>query len=175
MITPAHIQLMARYNRWQNQNLYTTADTLSDAQRRADRGAHFGSIHKTLTHLIWADQNWMSRFTGKPPPWFGYAAQPWPKTPRESINLELLWDELKRQRAAFDDTIMAWSETVDPAWLGQSLSWTHSSGRHISKPYWVLVTHLFNHQTHHRGQVHCLLTGLGAKPDDTDIPWLPAE
>ena len=173
MISPAHIQLMARYNRWQNENLYNTADKLTDAQRREDRGAHFGSVHKTLTHLVWADQNWMSRFTGKPAPWFDYGAQPWPKSPRESVNLELDWDELKRQRAAFDETIIAWAETVDPAWLAQVFSWLHSSGRQNSQPYWVLVTHMFNHQTHHRGQVHGLLTGLGAVPDDTDIPWMP--
>ena len=58
---------------------------------------------------------------------------------------------------------------------GQVFSWMHSSGRQLRQPNWVLVTHMFNHETHHRGQVHCLLTGLGAKPDDTDIPWLPVE
>jgi uncharacterized damage-inducible protein DinB len=173
MITPGHVQLMARYNRWQNQNLYGVADGLTDAQRMEDCGAHFGSVHKTLTHLMWADQNWMGRFTGRPAPYFDYGAQRWPKIPRESVNLVIGWDELKRQRAAFDRVIIDWAATVDPSWLGEVLSWTHSSGRQISKPYWMLVTHMFNHQTHHRGQVHCLLTGLGGKPDDTDIPWLP--
>ena len=175
MITPGHVQLMARYNRWQNQNHYSTADTLTDTQRRENRGAHFGSIHKTLTHLVWADQNWMSRFTGTPSPWFDYGTQPWPKSPRNSINIEVSWDELKRQRVAFDETIIAWAAGADPDWLGQVFTWTHSSGRQGRQPYWVLVTHMFNHQTHHRGQVHCLLTGLGARPDDTDIPWMPAE
>ncbi len=175
MIAPAHVQMMARYNRWQNNNLYTTADTLSEAQRRENRGAHFGSIHKTLTHLLWADQQWMGRFAGKAPPWFDYGAQPWPKIPRESVNLEIGWDELKRQRVAFDETIIGWAASVDPAWLGQEFIWKHSSGRELRHAYWVLVTHMFNHQTHHRGQVHSLLTGFGATPGDTDIPWLPAE
>ena len=174
MITPAHIQLMARYNRWQNENLYGVADKLTDTQRREDRGAHFGSVHKTLTHLVWADQNWMSRFAGRPAPWFDYGGQEWPRAPRDSVKLELTWDELKRQRAAFDETIIAWGQTVDPAWLAEIFSWTHSSGRTNVQPYWVLVTHMFNHQTHHRGQVHCLLTSLGGAPDDTDIPWMPA-
>lgn len=173
MITPDHIQLMARYNRWQNQNLYDAAETLTEAQRRENRGAHFGSVHATLWHILWADQNWMGRFTGQPSPHFDYAGQVWPRRPIESIRIEIGWDELKRQRAAFDETIMAWADGVDPAWLAGRLSWTHSSGRQLDEAYWVLVTHMFNHQTHHRGQVHCLLTGLGARPDDTDIPWLP--
>ena len=56
MIDPAYVRRMARYNRWQNQNLYGVADTLSDDERRRERGAFFGSIHKTLSHLLWADQ-----------------------------------------------------------------------------------------------------------------------
>ena len=63
MIDPAYVQRMARYNRWQNANLYGVADTLSDEERRRERGAFFGSIHKTLSHLLWGDQIWMSRFT----------------------------------------------------------------------------------------------------------------
>jgi len=63
MIDPAYVKRMARYNRWQNQNLFGVADRLSDEERRRERGAFFGSIHKTLNHLMWADQLWMSRLT----------------------------------------------------------------------------------------------------------------
>ena len=62
MIDTAYVQRMARYNRWQNQNLYGVADTLPDDERRRERGSFFGSIHKTLSHLLWADRVWMSRF-----------------------------------------------------------------------------------------------------------------
>ena len=62
MIDPAYVRRMARYNRWQNANLYGVADALSDEERRRERGAFFGSIHKTLSHLLWADRIWMSRF-----------------------------------------------------------------------------------------------------------------
>ena len=62
MITPAHAHMMARYNRWQNRSLYAAVVTLSDAQRREDKGAFFGSLHKTLAHILWADRVWMSRF-----------------------------------------------------------------------------------------------------------------
>ena len=68
MITPAYVRKMAAYNRWQNQNLYGTAGKLSDEQRKQQRGAFFGSIAGTLSHLLWADQIWMSRFAGTPRP-----------------------------------------------------------------------------------------------------------
>ena len=71
MIDRAYVQRMARYNRWQNENLYGVANTLSDAERRQERGAWFGSIHKTLNHILWGDKSWMSRFTDLPRPTVG--------------------------------------------------------------------------------------------------------
>ena len=68
MIDHGYVQRMARYNRWQNENLYGVADALSDAERRRERGAFFGSIHATFSHLLWADQIWMSRLAGSPRP-----------------------------------------------------------------------------------------------------------
>ena len=67
MIDRDYVQRMARYNRWQNENLFGVADRLSDEERRHDRGAFFGSIHKTLSHLLWADKIQMSRFTSDVP------------------------------------------------------------------------------------------------------------
>ena len=109
MITPAYVRMMADYNRWQNRNLYGTADQLTDQQRKEQRGAFFGSIHGTLNHLVWGDQTWMSRFAGTPRP----------KAPSipESPAMYETWDELKRERAAFDEVIIAWAEKLDPAWL----------------------------------------------------------
>ena len=173
MISPDHVRLMVRYNRWQNGSIYGAADTLGESQRREMRQIFWGSIHRTLTHLLWADQNWMGRFTGKTPPWFDTAGQAWPKNPKDSVELELTWDELKRQRVAFDQVLTEWAANVDPAWLARTCAYSHSSGRNFALPYWTLVTHMLNHQTHHRGQVHALLTQMGAKPEDTDIPWMP--
>jgi uncharacterized damage-inducible protein DinB len=166
MIDTAYVQRMARYNRWQNQNLYGVADTLADDERRRERGAFFGSMHKTLSHLLWADQIWMSRFSDVPKP---NGSIP------ESVSMFPDWDGLKRERAAFDEIMIAWADRLDPAWLAGDLTWFSGAlKRDMSKPKWILVTHLFNHATHHRGQVHCMLTQAGGKPDTTDLPALPA-
>ena len=71
MIDRAYVQRMARYNRWQNENLYGVADRLPDEERRRERGAWFGSIHKTLSHILWGDRSWMGRFTDLPRPTVG--------------------------------------------------------------------------------------------------------
>jgi uncharacterized damage-inducible protein DinB len=165
MIDAAYVQRMARYNRWQNENLYGVADRLSDAERRRERGAFFGSIHKTLSHLLWADRIWMSRFTEVPPPECGIPG---------SVALYPDWEPLQRERAAFDETIIGWADRLDSSWLEGELTWFSGAlNRDVTKPKWLLITHLFNHQTHHRGQVHCMLTQAAGKPHDTDLFIMP--
>jgi uncharacterized damage-inducible protein DinB len=164
MIDTAYVQRMARYNRWQNHNLYGVADALGDDERRRERGAFFGSMHKTLSHLLWGDRIWMSRFAGTPRPEGGIAG---------SVSLYPTWEPMKRERAAFDETIVGWADKLGPDWLAGDLTYySGSAKRDISKPTWLLVTHFFNHQTHHRGQVHCMLTQAGGKPHDTDLTLL---
>jgi uncharacterized damage-inducible protein DinB len=165
MINPGYVLRMARYNRWQNENLYGAADTLSDEERRRERGAFFGSIHKTLSHLLWADRMWMSRFSDMPRPAGGIP---------ESLSAYPDWDGLRRDRADVDARIVVWAEGLDPAWLVGDLTWySGAAKRELTNAKWLLVTHMFNHQTHHRGQVHCMLTQAGGKPDATDLPRLP--
>jgi uncharacterized damage-inducible protein DinB len=165
MIDRAYVQRMALYNRWQNENLYGIADRLSVEERQRERGAFFGSIHKTLSHLLWGDQIWMSRFTDMPKPEGGIP---------ESVALYADWETLKSERAAFDRKILDWASTVQPAWLAADQTYFSGAvGREVTKPRWVLVTHMFNHQTHHRGQVHCMLTQAGGRPSDTDLPFMP--
>jgi uncharacterized damage-inducible protein DinB len=164
MIDAAYVQRMARYNRWQNQNLYGVADTLPDDERRRERGSFFGSIHKTLSHLLWADRVWMSRF--------GVGGRLTVGIP-QSVDLYPDWDPLKHERAAFDQAIIAWADGLDAAWLTSDLTFfSYGAQREFTKPKWLVVTHLFNHQTHHRGQVHCMLTQAGGRPHDTDLPLM---
>jgi uncharacterized damage-inducible protein DinB len=165
MIDPAYVRRMARYNRWQNQNLYGVADGLSDEERRRERGAFFGSVHKTLSHLLWADRIWMSRFADVPKPEGGIP---------ESVSLYPHWDGLKRERAAFDETMIAWADGLDSASVAGDLTWySGAQKREVTRPKWILITHMFNHQTHHRGQVHCMLTQAGGVPHATDFSILP--
>ncbi len=164
MITPDYVRAMAGYNRWQNESIYGAADTLSDAERKQQRGAFFGSIHGTLNHLLWGDRMWMSRFAGTPKP----SA---PSIPA-SVAMHEAWADLVRERQAFDQVVQDWADGVAADWLRGDLTWfSGAAGREITRPKWLLVTHMFNHQTHHRGQVHCMLTQCGAKPGATDLPF----
>lgn len=164
MITAEYVRALADYNRWQNENLYGAADQLSDEQRKEQRGAFFGSIHGTLNHLLWADQLWMSRFAGTPRP----------KAPGipESVGMYESWDDLKRERQAFDRGIIDWAGKLETDWLEGDLTWfSGATGRELTKPKGLLVAHIFNHQAHHRGQVHCMLTQAGVRPGATDLPF----
>ena len=105
MITPAYVRTMADYNRWQNRNLYGAAGTLTDAVRKEPRGAFFGSIHGTLNHLAWGDRMWMSRFSDVARPSVG---------PKDSVRTFEAWDDLKRGRAALDETIAETFPASDP-------------------------------------------------------------
>src|SRR5262249_59745214 len=114
MIDVHYVQCMARYNRWQNENLCGAAGTRSDVERRPDRGAFFGSIHATLNHLLWADRIWMSRLAGTPPPDGGIP---------DSVALYGDWDELKRERKAFDAVVIDWADRLDAASLASKLAY----------------------------------------------------
>src|SRR5271155_1406173 len=101
MIERAYVQRMAGYNRWQNENLYGAADRLPAEDRQRERGAFFGSIQKTLSHPLWGDRMWMSRFTDLPKPDVGIAG---------SVTLYPDWEKLKSERTGFDRKILAWAD-----------------------------------------------------------------
>ncbi len=164
MISPDHVRLMARYNRWQNQSVFREAGCLSDEARRQLRGAFFGSIQGTLSHLLWGDMIWLHRFASMPKPAGGT---------KDSAGHFADWDELAAGRTIMDETILSWAETLNQDWLMGDITWFSGAlGREVTKTRWLLVTHFFNHQTHHRGQVHAMLTAAGAKPDATDLPFM---
>ena len=164
MISPQYVQMMARYNKWQNNSLYGAAQTLDDDARDLDRGAFFGSIRKTLSHLRWGDSIWMSRFTSA-------VERPHNAGPFSQFDD---WHSLCEARATLDEAILHWAGNVDQDTLDGDLTW-HSGilGRDLTKPLAFCITGFFNHQTHHRGQVHAMLTAAGAKPDDTDLFLMP--
>jgi uncharacterized damage-inducible protein DinB len=164
MIDPAYVQTLAAYNKWQNASLFAAASTLGDTQRREDRGSFFKSIHATLNHLLWADSVWMSRLDDLPKP----------ETPFPGVDHIAEWDLLKQVRAEMDDRIVAWAGGMTSDELAGDLVWRSGlMGGDVRQPRWFAITHMFNHQTHHRGQVHALLTGLGLGPQATDLILMP--
>jgi uncharacterized damage-inducible protein DinB len=161
MITPAFVRTMAAYNAEMNRRLYAAAARISDEERRKPRGAFWGSIHGTFNHLLWGDMVWMSRFDG------------WPQPPvRIKQSAELIGDfvELEAARVKADGDISRWASRIDDVWLDVDLVWfSGAANREIRAPRRLLVTHMFNHQTHHRGQVHAMLTAAGQETGDTDL------
>jgi uncharacterized damage-inducible protein DinB len=161
MISPAFVRLMADYNTEMNRRLYAAASRLTDAERKADRGAFWKSIHGTLCHLVWGDTQWMSRFDG------------WPKLDvgqKQSASMIDDFDALWTRRQKADADILAWASRVDDAWLAEDLVWfSGSAGKEMRRQKGPLVVHFFNHQTHHRGQAHVLLTASGQDTGDTDL------
>lgn len=164
MISPSYARAMARYNTWQNTNIYAACEQLSDGQRKENRGAFFGSIHATLNHILWADQTWLSRFGAAEPPSKGSIGK--------GLSLFDDWEELKAERNRFDGVILGWAEHMEPATYEGDLTWfSGSADREVTRPKSLIIMHIFNHQTHHRGQVNALLTGFGINPGVTDLPF----
>lgn len=164
MITPAYAQTMARYNSELNRRVYGAAQRLSDSQRRADEGVFWKSIHGTLSHLFWADTLWLSRF--------GVGKAPQVPLPRSDVMVED-FDALWTQRQALDATLTDWADGLTPQDLEGDLSWYSGAvGREMCKPRALIVMQIFNHQTHHRGQAHAIITRFGEKTGDTDLPFV---
>ncbi|MGR3492232.1 MAG: DinB family protein [Shimia sp.] len=165
MITPAYAQTMARYNAWQNRGLLTAFESLSDEALRAGRGAYFGSLLSTASHLLWGDCIWMSRFAGWPKPEGGIAA---------SVDLYPTRGAWAAARAETDAGIVAWADALSQDDLEGDLSWfSGAAGRDVTERKAICVMHFFNHQTHHRGQIHAMLTDAGWETEDSDLFLLP--
>lgn len=163
MIDSAYCQLMADYNSWMNRKLYEVCAQIPDVRRKEDRGAFFKSIHGTLNHLLHSDRVWLGRLTQN-----SFVAT--------GIGQELYthFDDLQRERVLTDQFLVDWAQTVTSAGLSQPLEYiSNVDGQMRTLPTWVLVAHLFNHQTHHRGQVTTLLSQMGYDLGITDLPWLP--
>jgi uncharacterized damage-inducible protein DinB len=156
-------QLMASYNAVLNEKVYAAAERLSDEERKADRGAFFKSIHDTLDHLVWGDGAWLGRFSGDTYP-----------TGPLGVRLYERWEDLRAARAHLDERILAWASGLDAAWLETPMTWSSKLyGFTQTHPRWVQVTQMFNHQTHHRGQVTTLLAQAGIDVGVTDLPMIP--
>ncbi len=163
MISVDYCQLLARYSRWMNERLYAVVGELSEEERTRDRGAFFGSMHRTLNHILWGDRIWLSRFTGETYTGAAFGADVYGD-----------FAGLNRERAATDTAILDWAGRLTPAWLAGKLEYRSASdGRLRSLANWVAATHMFQHATHHRGQLATMIKQAGKDTGITDLPWMP--
>lgn len=160
-----HVRRMARYNRWANRRLYDACATLSPEDYHAPRPSFFGSIHATLNHILVGDSIWFGRFNGRVPPHL------------TKLNMILHEDfaSLRAAREAKDEEIVAFAASLDAARLGGSFTYTNMAGQQFTDPLFPPLMHFFNHQTHHRGQVHGLLSHAGVSPPELDLIYFMRE
>jgi uncharacterized damage-inducible protein DinB len=151
--------MLARYNTIANQRLYEAVGRLDDEEYRRERVASFPSVHRTLNHILLGDRIWMARFTET-----GYATTP-------ALGSELYPDfaSLRTARVAEDARIESFLGSVNEDFLGKEVRYVNSAGEPHADPAALLLAHLFNHQTHHRGQVHVMLSQSAAKPPSLDM------
>ncbi|WP_069299336.1 DinB family protein [Neptunicoccus sediminis] len=163
-LTADWLRMMARYNSWQNDWMLSAAATLSDDARRQDRGAFFGSVSGTLCHLLWADTYWMSRFDGGAAPTV---------SGKQSTDYHSDWEDFCETRKQMDRRIENWATRQSDSDMSGDITWYSGLKQsELSQPKTKIYAHFFNHQTHHRGQVHAMLTGAGVKTSDTDLVFM---
>lgn len=160
-----HILTMANYNAWANARLFEMALGLPDDLYRKDVGAYFGSLHGTLNHLLVADSIWMRRLTG---------------TGDHPARLDaIMFDDLPSLYAArqtVDQRIIAFAQSLSDADLNAIWEYQTIGGVTYRQTRRDTLAHVFNHQTHHRGQAHTILTILGVtEPDSLDLLTMQRE
>jgi len=153
----------ARYNAWANARLYGACAKLSEADYLKPRASFFGSIHATLNHLMVADRIWLGRIESRPE--------------KLALNQILYGDftALHVARVAEDDRLIRVVDNIDPARLDQPLDYLNTRGERFRTPLRIVLGHLFNHQTHHRGQAHGLLSQTPVPPPELDLIFFVRE
>jgi uncharacterized damage-inducible protein DinB len=170
-----HCRWMARYNAWFNERLYDACEKLDDAARKQDRGAFFGSIHRTLNHLIVADQIWLKRLRqcglDKGFDAVALSNAVLDLDPGHGLGEPVYddWAALRAKRRQLDDAIGQWLAALPASFPGSTMRYANTKGVQRQHPAWQAMSHFFNHQTHHRGQVTTLLMQAGVDVGVTDL------
>jgi len=153
-----YFRQLAQYNAWANWRVYEACAQLSDSERKAARPCFFGSIHRTLNHILVGDRVWLSRLTAG-------------KRDIVSLDKELYSDfaELRAARIREDERLIGVLDRYDEAEMAGFLSYKSMDGAAQRVPMVQVLGHIFNHQTHHRGQVHALLSGTPVAPPSLDL------
>jgi uncharacterized damage-inducible protein DinB len=159
----AYLASLARYHAWATATLYEHVDRLDDADYRKAAGLFFKSVHRTLNHLLVADSVWFPRFA-------------------EGVSNKVALDaELESDRAALRERLLA----AVPRWLpliasfddarfaaASTLDYTTAKGIAQSLPFAPTLGHVFNHATHHRGQITAAITAMGYPCPEIDWVWM---
>ncbi|HXV73633.1 MAG TPA: DinB family protein [Sphingomonadales bacterium] len=160
----AYFQTLARYNAWANRRLYAACGKLPEGVYLKERPSFFGSIHKTLNHVLAADRIWLSRFekTGGVP---------------KALDALLAKDftEMKTAREAEDKRIFKFAAGLNDERVNAVFHYHDLKGALHAVPMHLCLAHFFNHQTHHRGQVHGMLSGEELDPPPLDIIYFALE
>lgn len=150
---------LAAYNQWANARLYAAALALPEQDYRRPAGVFFGGLHGTLNHLLVADRIWLARITGM-------------GEPPSRLDMILFEDRknLAQARLAEDARLSGTVAGYDNAALAAPVRYATTSGKPQEQVLSAILLHLFNHQTHHRGQAHaCLSIITGAEPPSLDL------
>jgi uncharacterized damage-inducible protein DinB len=155
----AQFAMLADYNTWANERLYEAVAAVPDSQYRSDLGAYFGSLHGTLNHVLVADRIWMHRLTG---------------TGEQPNGVDVIacdqFGELRQSRRLEDQRIVTYVAGLSGDDLRGTMKYrTLIEPARIEQHLAPLLGHFFNHQTHHRGQAHCVLTRLGREAPPLDL------
>lgn len=162
MNTLNYFQTLCQYNQWMNEKLYNVCEAIPGAERKQDKGAFFRSIHGTLNHLLLADRVWLGRFQNRPSNF-------------HSLDQELYSDfgVLRHERRQTDTELQNWLDALSEDTLALPFTFTSFQGIEATFPLWLLVAHLFNHQTHHRGQITTLMNQSDYDSGVTDLLLMP--
>jgi uncharacterized damage-inducible protein DinB len=154
----SYFPLLARYNRIANERLYEACSRLTAEEYKVERSGSFGSIHKLLNHLLLGDRIWMERFAGRHT-----------DTPPLGTVLHAEFAPLREAREEMDRLIESFFNKVDESFFAGSFSYINNQGKPYVESALVAAGHFFNHQTHHRGQVHVMLSQTAVHPPSLDM------
>lgn len=169
-MTPESATLLADYNRWMNGKVYDAAASLPFEDVIRERGAFFGSIFATLTHICVGDTVWLHRFAQHPAhAWLAGRLAPFPQPTDLRAQLAADLPALRAHRDALDALIIDWTARLGADDMHHALPYQNMAGVRQARPFGALLTHFFNHQTHHRGQVTTLLSQAGVNVGVTDL------
>ncbi|SEP69441.1 Uncharacterized damage-inducible protein DinB (forms a four-helix bundle) [Solimonas aquatica] len=166
----AHFARLAAYNRWMNDKVFDAAQALGEDAAHEAMGAFFGSILGTLNHLAVADTVWLQRLARHPAAFASLA--PVRSLPTPSALNQMLFDSLatlRPYRQLLDETLIGFCEELKGEQLDAPFDYQSMKGQPYRKRLSDVLLHVFNHQTHHRGQVTTLLMQRGVDPGATDL------